>query len=417
MKKLALLCMLFASGFGMMRAVVVQKFCMKNGSVYYGFIVKQNTEGNMTISADRSLISVPGKQVKILREYSQSESELSQAWVAWARTNHAFFTENGVKKLRLADVSVTDSTSTSQYRGVCLTEKGYHVTFLSMQPVTHTIRWDDVSAIQSDRRSVLELSGINVRYDLANGSSIEGQYAEETASSLSLFDAQGVKHTFAIDDVVKMRSSAINPQQDFFQQCPTLDHVKLRSGETIEGYIVEQVFDGDKSSLTVKTKEGALRMVKMNEVVENQRVENTDGYKPIMDFIVEKGQIFLNRQLATYKAMTEVDNVVSIAQDSLKKVCLKMPLSKKDVELIFECNDEHFSTLPELQLINLTQTEGRKATIYQFTYKNLATQAIRPEKSECSVNGTRKLIYRIPSAGTYALFNAKNRKAFFVEVK
>lgn len=93
---------------------------------------------------------------------------------------------NGVKKLRLADVSVIDSTSTSQYRGVCLTEKGYHVTFLSMQPVTHTIRWDDVSAIQSDRRSVLELSGINVRYDLANGSSIEGQYAEETASSLSL---------------------------------------------------------------------------------------------------------------------------------------------------------------------------------------------------------------------------------------
>ena len=61
MKKLALLCMLLASSYGLMRAVVVQKFCMKNGSVYYGFIVKQNTEGNMTISAERSLISLPGQ--------------------------------------------------------------------------------------------------------------------------------------------------------------------------------------------------------------------------------------------------------------------------------------------------------------------------------------------------------------------
>lgn len=410
--------MLFASGFGMMRAVVVQKFCMKNGSVYYGFIVKQNTEGNMTISSDRSLISVPGKQVKILREYAQPESELSKAWAEWAQTNHALFTDNGVKKLQLADVSVTDSTSTIQYKGVCLTEKGYHVTFLSMQPATHTIRWDDVRAIQSDRRSSLQLSGINVRYDLANGGSFEGQYAEETPQSLSLFDAQGVKHTFAIDEVVKMRSMAINEKQDFFQQCPTLDHVKLRGGETIEGYIVEQVYDGDKSTLTVKTRDGQLRKVRMDEVTENQRVENSEDYRPIMDFLVESGQIFLNRQLATSKSMTEADNVVSIAQDSLKNVCLKVPRDGgKAAELILECNDEFFSTLPELQLIKLTQVEGRKSVSYQFTYKNLATQAIRPKKSECSVNGTRKLTFSIPSEGTYAFFNAKSRKAFFVEIK
>ena len=66
--------MLLASSYGLMRAVVVQKFCMKNGSVYYGFIVKQNTEGNMTISADRSLISLPGKQVKILSGHSGHET-------------------------------------------------------------------------------------------------------------------------------------------------------------------------------------------------------------------------------------------------------------------------------------------------------------------------------------------------------
>lgn len=417
MKKLALLCMLLASSYGLMRAVVVQKFCMKNGSVYYGFIVKQNTEGNMTISADRSLISLPGKQVKILREYTKAESDLSKEWAQWARDNQALVKEGGVSLLKLADVSVTDSTTTTQYKGVCLTEKGYHVTFLSMQPATHTIRWEDVSAVQADRRSKLDLSGINVRYDLSDGTNFEGQYAEETASSLSLYDQQGVKHTFSVDDVVKTRSFAINDKQDFFEQCPTIDHVKLRSGEIIEGYIVEQVYDGDKGTLTVKTKDGSQRKVKMSEVEENLRAENADGYKPLKDFVVEKGLLFLNRHQAACKTMTEADNAVSIVQDSIKRVVIELPRGANGAELAVELNDEYFASLPEMQLIKLTRMEGRKTVSYQFTYKNLATQSIRPKSSECSVNGTRRLTFSLPSNGCYALFNAKDRKAFFVEVK
>lgn len=417
MKKLALLCMLLSSGYGLMHAVVVQKFCMKNGSVYYGFIVKQNTEGNMTISADRSLISVPGKQVKIQREYTKAEADLSKEWIQWARDNQAFVKEGGVSVLKLADVSVSDSTTTTQYKGVCLTEKGYHVTFLSMQPATHTIRWEEVSAIQADRRSKLDLSGINVRYDLSDGTNFEGQYAEETEASLSLYDQQGVKHTFAVDDVVKTRSYAINDKQDFFEQCPTIDHVKLRSGETIEGYIVEQVYDGDNSTLTVKTKEGSQRKVKMSEVEENLRADNAEGYKPIKDFVVEKGLIFLNRHQASCRTMTEADNAVSIVQDSIKQVVLELPRGANGAELAIELNDEYFASQPEMQLIKLTRVEGRKTASYQFTYKNLATQAIRPKSSECSVNGTRRLTYSLPSNGCYALFNAKNRKAFFIEVK
>lgn len=420
MKKIAALCLLLTVCFNAARAVVVQKFSMKNGSVYYGFIVSQNTQGNMTISAERSKVCVSGKQAQILREYRQPEEKLSKEWVEWAQQNNAFIEENGVNNLCMADVSVTNNLNETQtYKNVCLIEKGYRVSFVSMDPSKFTIQWGDVLTIQAERRKRVELSGINVCYKLANGEQYEGQYAEETEHTLSLYDNQGMKRTFAIEEVVKCKSVAINNKQDFFEQCPTLDKVITREGQVFEGYIVEQVYERANNALTIKLMDGSLRTIKMDEVKETQRFENKGGYKPILDFIVEKDQFFIDRKPCKWTLMQENDNSVNISGETFKEACVKFDSSQVAEArcLNLEYNIKTWKTLPDLQLIELKKAENRKSVQLQFTYKNLAISSVRATKEETSVNGTVKVTYKVTKPGFYALYNPETRKALLIYVK
>ena len=59
----------------------------------------------------------------------------------------------------------------------------------------------------------------------------------------------------------------------------------------------------------------------------------------------------------------------------------------------------------------------KKTTEYFFSYKNLVDSAIRPQSVEKSVNNTTRAEYQVYTDGIYALYNAKEKKAFTITVK
>lgn len=416
-----MVCWLLMLCFVVAKAVVVQRFNMKNGSVYYGFIMSQNTQGNMTISVERAKVCVPGDRVQVLREYYLSADSLSKGWAEWAQQNDALVEVNGVRQLHLADVCVTDSASNTaqNYKGVCLVERGYQVSFVLMSPCVFAIEWRDVLAIQTEKRKRVELSGINVSYELANGERYVGQYAGETEYSLSLYDSLGMKRTFAVDEVVRCKSEAINRNQDFFEQCSTLDRVITHDGKSFEGYIVERVYEEANNGMTIQLKDGSLRTIKMEEVKEMQRFENKERYKPIMDFLVAKDDFFISRQQCQWTLMEEEGNTLGVEASVFKKACVSLDSAQvaEAGQFCLECNAMTFKALPKLQLIKLQRTEGRKMVNLQFTYKDLAINALRPIGAETSVNGTVKVTYKVVQPGFYALYNSESRKALFVYIK
>ena len=204
---------LFASN---ANAIVVQKIHLKNGSVLYGFIERQDVNGQLNISTDNAIICAKSDSVTITREQMYSESELEEAWIEWATENDAFQIQNDVKKLALCDISIREGKNERHYTRVRIIEKGAITKFLEITPNKHICKWSDVDKVCADKRSKTELSGVNRTYQLKNGSAYSGEYAEETDSTLSLYLNDGSVMTFKTNDVIKYTFSPINPNQSLF---------------------------------------------------------------------------------------------------------------------------------------------------------------------------------------------------------
>ena len=125
---------LFASN---ANAIVVQKIHLKNGSVLYGFIERQDVNGQLNISTDNAIICAKSDSVTITREQMYSESELEEAWIEWATENDAFQIQNDVKKLALCDISIREGKNERHYTRVRIIEKGAITKFLEITAQLH----------------------------------------------------------------------------------------------------------------------------------------------------------------------------------------------------------------------------------------------------------------------------------------
>ena len=366
---------LFASN---ANAIVVQKIHLKNGSVLYGFIERQDVNGQLNISTDNAIICAKSDSVTITREQMYSESELEEAWIEWATENDAFQIQNDVKKLALCDISIREGKNERHYTRVRIIEKGAITKFLEITPNKHICKWSDVDKVCADKRSKTELSGVNRTYQLKNGSAYSGEYAEETDSTLSLYLNDGSVMTFKTNDVIKYTFSPINPNQSLFEQTSLVDVVE--SNSTIEGFIVEQSYTSHNDSVNyiiVQQENGTRQEIKIADINSTSKKINP-SFNPLTDILLKSGEVVINRNPVEFFDVTENGNYLLLEKfvaDSLKKNMEFTFSDSVNAQLIVECNiSNNGSNVQQIKLVKMTPIQmKKKMTFYirQTQAKNL----------------------------------------------
>lgn len=395
------------------KAIVVQKVYLKDGSVLNGYIQRQEGDGKLTIHTDYATICINNGKATVAGEQAYGENALSQAWKDWAEKNDEFQGAKDNRTLWLGNVLVNGVLKASMVK---ILESGATVKYLEMSPNTYKVDWKDVKAIKGDKRNKTALSGINRVYQLRNGEQCEGQYAEETDPTLSLYLANGSVRSFKIDDVIKYVFKPINPNQSLFEQSPLIDIVKTNHAE-YRGVIIEQNYSSKKDNenyVLISLESGAIQSVKVSDIVETMKEENK-LYSPKFDIVLNLDEVVVNRLPVEYVKVAEVDGVLVLDSLSHKVVIQKDNL--KPTQIIVESNLSNGKNIDMWQLVKVTKLASKKKTDYQFTYKDLVNSVVHAKKIEKSVNNTTRMEYQVELAGVYALYDAQGKRAIPIIVK
>ena len=394
---------------GSAEAVIVQKIYLKDGSVLSGYIQKQDDNGNLTIHSDVAEICLKSSQATISNEKNYTESELDKNWVEWAEKNEAFEGTGNQRTLYLADVTSKSKTVAK----VKIIERGELVRYLEMSPDIYTIPWKDVLAIKGEKRCKTALSGINRIFQLKSGMEFEGQYAEETDSLLTLFLNNGIRQSFKINDVIKYTFRPINPNQDIFAQSELLNIVKTKNGNETKGIIIEQNYTSAKDSenyFLVQQPSGAIQSIKVSDILETRKEENPK-FDPKFDVLLKEGEVLINRQEVVMTGITEKGENSVLDSLSEKVVIKKDP--QNNTRVTVEYRNANGANIEAYQVVKVNKIENKKEkkTMYGVSYRDLVNSTIRPVSVETSVNHTTKAEYIVGGQGTFALYDAKNKKA------
>lgn len=395
------------------RAIVVQKVYLKDGSVLNGYIQRQEGDGKLTIHTDYATICINNGKATVAGEQAYGENALSQAWKDWAEKNDEFQGEKGNRSLWLGNVLVNGVLKASMVK---ILESGATVKYLEMSPNAYKVDWKNVKSIKGEKRNKTALSGINRIYQLRNGEQCEGQYAEETDSTLSLYLANGSVRSFNIDDVIKYVFKPINPNQSLFEQSPLIDIVKTNHAE-YRGVIIEQNYSSKKDNenyVLISLESGAIQSVKVSDIVETMKEENK-LYSPKFDIVLNPDEVVVNRLPVEYVKVAEVAGVLAI--DSLSHKVIIQKDNLKPTQIIVESNLSNGKNIDMWQLVKVTKLASKKKTTYQFTYKDLVNSEIHAKKIEKSVNNTTRMEYQVDLAGVYALYDAQGKRAIPIIVK
>lgn len=394
---------------GSAEAVIVQKIYLKDGSVLSGYIQKQDDNGNLTIHSDVAEICLKSSQAIISNEKNYTEGELDKNWVEWAEKNEAFEGTGNQRTLYLADVTSKSKTVAK----VKIIERGELVRYLEMSPDIYTIPWKDVLAIKGEKRCKTALSGINRIFQLKSGMEFEGQYAEETDSLLTLYLNNGIRQSFKINDVIKYTFRPINPNQDIFAQSELLNIVKTKNGNETKGIIIEQNYTSAKDSenyFLVQQPSGAIQSIKVSDILETRKEENPK-FDPKFDVLLKEGEVLINRQEVVMTGITEKGENSVLDSLSEKVVIKKDP--QNNTRVTVEYRNANGANIEAYQVVKVNKIENKKEkkTFYGVSYRDLVNSTIRPVSVETSVNHTTKAEYIVGGQGTFALYDAKNKKA------
>lgn len=394
---------------GSAEAVIVQKIYLKDGSVLSGYIQKQDDNGNLTIHSDVAEICLKSSQAVISNEKNYTVGELDKNWVEWAEKNEAFDGTGNQRTLYLADVTSKSKTVAK----VKIIERGELVRYLEMSPDIYTIPWKDVLAIKGEKRCKTALSGINRIFQLKSGMEFEGQYAEETDSLLTLYLNNGIRQSFKINDVIKYTFRPINPNQDIFAQSELLNIVKTKNGNETKGIIIEQNYTSAKDSenyFLVQQPSGAIQSIKVSDILETRKEENPK-FDPKFDVLLKEGEVLINRQEVVMTGITEKGENSVLDSLSEKVVIKKDP--QNNTRVTVEYRNANGANIEAYQVVKVNKIENKKEkkTMYGVSYRDLVNSTIRPVSVETSVNHTTKAEYIVGGQGTFALYDAKNKKA------
>lgn len=436
MKKIFSLFLVLTLYSSVVHAVVVQKIYLKNGSVLNGYVQQQDGQGNMVIKTDNAIICLQNENLSVTDNLTAIHS-LTKEWKEWAEKNEAYVGTGDSRTLLLSNVHTgvlnhldTIAVDPDQldfesklkeqsrfFSNVRILEKGSVIKFLELSPNTYNVSWKDIESIKAERRPKNALSGINRTYYLKSNREVSGQYAGETATTVSLYQNNGMIETVNFADVNRYTFSVINPNLDILSQSELIDVVKTRYHGDVRGIIIEQNYSGNKDSenyISIWEQGKSPQMIKISEIVSIGKEENTH-YAPKFDILLKEGEVVVNRNPVEFVKVN--DNEDYLVLDSISHKVIVTKDTNNVTRITVEYRNDNNPNVEIFQLVKVTKMLVKKNVIYCFSYKDLVNTACRATAIETSVNHTTKADYVLSGSGIYALYDAKNKKAIPIIVK
>lgn len=424
-----------------LKASVVQKIYLKNGSILSGYIQQQDGKGQMVIHTDEAVICLKNKDLSI-QENQQKVANCSDAWKKWSEKHpeSVSYDGQGEKVLNLYNILVSGTAETQgaetkkaeekdffeenlkknrpQFLFVRILEKGPSVKFLELTPKTYSVKWSDIDKITADRRPSTALSGLRRSYTLKSGQTVRGEYAGETVQTISLYNENGYIETINFADIAKFNISPINPNQTIFQQSALWDDVLTKSGMHLTGIITEYNYSGKTDAenyIALQDTTNMLQHIKVADIASISKMENTTKYAPQFDIILEPGEVVVNRKPTQAVKVIEEDDMLKL--DSLSHKIMLTCTPGMSFEITVEYRAEQTTDANRFQLVKTTGKLVKKEAIYTFSYKDLVNKVINPLRTSTSVNQTVKVVYSLPGKGIYSLYDAQKKQAISIIVK
>lgn len=409
MKKLFISILFAFATFGMAKAIIVETALLKDGSMLYGYMKSQTTEGKIVFATDRAEVTVPSNKANIFGGQAYPIKDLEPAWIEWAEQNDAFEGEGDKRTLMLYSISYNGITANK----VRILERGFLTRFIQLTPDTYSLTWDDVKVIKSQKRPKTTLSGIERTYSPYQGQAYTGEFAERTDSTTSLYLKGGEVRTFVSIELSKYTFQGINPNQNIFQQSPLLDVVSQFKGTDIEGIIIEQNYVSSNSKehyFVILQQDNTPVVVKLDNIRATSRRENP-AYAPEVDILLKKDEVRLcDMKLHEVGIKEHGDEIVLDSIDTK----LYVPANKLgSTHLTLNYMSEN-GMVDQFQLVKVSKIEAKKKSqkpIYLFSYKDLVSSAYRPVSTKISINKTATVEYDVDRTGVYVLYDTKNKVA------
>lgn len=429
MKKILLLAFMAFYAINAINAIVVKRFYLKNGSILYGYLEKQDTLGNYLIRTDRAIRSFVDakyatKQDSIdgavfFNDFSKSQhfvpdSLINDNWRKWAEENDAFVTtKEGNKGLLLHNVMIDGNSYGAPVR---LIEDGAKVKFLEIKESLYNVKWEFISSIKGDPRNDDALSGINCIFQSATYGNVEGQFAEETDYSIGLY-VDGIIKSFDINDVKRITFRAINESQDILEQTPLLETITYKVNEettSVTGIIMEQYYGGSNESnryIKIRDCENNIHHISFDSYISTERHINKN-YKPKFDVAIEKNQVIVNGEKTKRIKLHELEERLII--DSLSN-SINIKQTAENIKV--EYNSSDYAGFEVFQLVNVQKNTSKKNKVsYYISYKSLASSECRPINVEKKPKSSIATYRRPINPGLYALYDSNKKEAIIINI-
>lgn len=415
MKKFFSIILFAFAAFVAANAIIVQKVILKDGSEYNGYIQSQDGYGKLTFRSYQAIVNLNNDNgAASITEVNYNVKSLDDLWQKWANENEAIVNSGDSQMLTLCNISYKGKNISK----VRVLERGAIIKYLDFSPNTYSMSWKDIKLIVGEKRPKTSLSGINRIYQLKDGQTFEGQYAEQTDSTVSVFLKSGVVQTFSNKDVIKCSMVGVNPNQNIFEQSELLDIVKTANSE-IKGIIIEQDFSGktDKDKyFLIKQENSAISSVKLSDIVELSKTENPK-FAPKIDALLKDGELMVNRKLAKLSTVKGTNDFFVVDSVQNKAIFLKLS-SNGSVKISIEYKTSNIVAVETYKLVKMAKNVSKKNIVtYGFTYKDLVDNVYSPKLIETSINHTTKVDYVLDKRGEYAFYDSKNKLVVPVIIK
>lgn len=439
------LCLILNLCFGVIWGKPYEKIILKNGSELEGYISVQRPGKEIVFVAEKAMVYLPSTFIQSVVNHEFDLASLATEWKEWVKVNQsAIKVKNKKEHLTLSDLvfkdkialetdtitSITDSAMVAIEkpvrnkinwnvvpRKVRILERGAVLKYLDYSSNTYYLDWNDIESIKRDKRSEVDLSGLIDVIELRSGETIEGEIVEQIPDKqVRLLKDDGIVEVVESKQIVLQKKVKLNPDQSLFEQTPLIDCVQKLDGQSIRGVIVEQDYGTQKEPayLLIQTFTSGTKKVELKNIHEIRKEINSE-YKEKKDVLLKKGELLINRKPVTNAVIQEYDDLIAIQPESVPVI---LSLDSLQQKLIVETHLEKENETESMVLLRVSPKQiNKKEYLNGFTYKEMITSGIHFVNKETSVNGTTRLVYPLSTSGYYILYADRGKRIILCQIK
>lgn len=312
------------------QAQVTEIITMRDGNVYIGSIMKQNSRGEIRFMADTSLVYLPMAEIERIQRYTSGDrvkkeradiylssvpvpedtSAVANSFVtvsvdsvyvddfeyvtvdsvALDQDNYPVNVDEAVEV-----VEVTTPMYGDVIKNVELLEEGAVIKYRSTEPQVITLMLKDIAQIKRPMQDKSVLNGLKDEITTNNGQVYKGFIVNTEPGKGVRINVDGKIFSILSRDIRVQRKVAIDPEESIYSQSPVLDNIYLVNGKgTIYDVVmIEQNYG--KGTFDVVDRHNVINRRKLSDISEIRKEANRD-YNPRREIFINPDSVYVNEE-------------------------------------------------------------------------------------------------------------------------